>query len=103
MSFCIVQVFGINFGFRNDRKIVITGQKYMGNRKVTHSTLRALSVIGVMKQDNQDAIQIDAYHNPFATIPVEPKLLCGLATEQFIHPNPHGKSIVNWEPIRIEI
>jgi hypothetical protein len=95
-------LFGISFGLQDGKKIVFTGQGYKGNRKVTSSTLRALSVVGVMKQTNQNAIHLDAYHNPFASIPIETKLLSELAAEQFIHPNPHEKGFVKWGPNIIE-
>lgn len=95
-------MFGIKFGLQKGQEIVVTGQGYMGNRKVTNSILRALSVVGVIKQADQKTIHLDAYHNPFASIPIDTKLLAELATEQFIHPNPHEKGFVKWEPNIIE-
>lgn len=94
--------FGMRLGLRSNQKIVVTGQGYMGNRKVTKLTLRALSVVGVMKQTGENKIHLDAYHNPFATNPIHPKSLFPLAVAQFIHPNPHEKGFVLWQPQAIE-
>ena len=94
--------FGIKFGLRSGQNIVVTGQRYLGNRKVTKSTFRALSVVGAMKQKGSNDIHLDCYHNPFARIPISPESLSPLADAQFIHPNPHKKGFVIWEPEEIE-
>jgi len=90
--------FGITLGLRSNQNIDVIAQGYLGNRKVTQSTFRALSVVGVMKQKGPNDIYLDCYHNPFANIPISPESLSLLADAQFIHPNPHERGFVTWEP-----
>lgn len=94
--------FGIVMGLQADQTIAVTGHGYLGQRKVTRDTFRSLSVVGVLKRKGTDAMRLDCYHNPFAYIPVEPTLLSDLADAQYIHPNPHDRGFVPWEPIKIE-
>jgi len=98
-------MFGL-FGFRigpNDKgTIVVAGQGYMGKRKVTKESFRALSVVAAMKNSGLDEPHLDAYHNPFATVPIRPDILSLLATAQFVHPNPHKRGVVGWEPKAIK-
>jgi len=94
--------YGIVLGLQPNRTIAVAGQGYLGQRKVTKDTFRALSVVGVLKRVRADAVGLDCYHNPFAHVPVEPTLLVDLADAQYIHPNPHEKGFVPWEPRKIE-
>jgi hypothetical protein len=98
----IIAMFG-NYGFRigmpiSGGAIVTTGAGFMGHRKVTRNTCRALSFVAVL----QDDLSFEIYHNPFATVSLEPSSLTQLATAQFIHDNPHEGKYVPWEPRRIE-
>jgi hypothetical protein len=94
--------FGFKLGLRADQTIAVTRHGYMNQRKVTKSTFRSLSVVGVMKRQASNELHLDCYHNPFANIPVSPELLSPLAASQFIHPNPHDDGFVMWEPTKIE-
>lgn len=95
--------YGIVLGLQPNQTIVVTGQGYLGKRKVTKDTFRSLSVVGVLRQARSSAaVGLDCYHNPFAQVPVEPSLLAGLADAQYIHPNPHDRGFVPWEPEKIE-
>lgn len=94
--------FGIVFGLQPDQTIAVAGQVYLGRRKVTKDTFRSLSVVGVLKQEGADVIRLACYHNPFAHIPIEPASLSRLADAQYIHPNPHERGFVPWEPKKIE-
>ena len=94
--------FGFRLGLQTDHTIAVIRHGYMGHRKVTKSTFRSLSVVGVMKRKGANELHLDCYHNPFAKIPVSPELLLPLASAQFIHLNPHEKGFVTWKPNTIE-
>ncbi len=94
--------FGIKLGLDNEEKIAIIGQKYVGKRKVTKSSFRALSVVAAIKDSASGVQHLDAYHNPFAMVPISPNVLSQLATAHYMHPNPHECGIVSWEPQIIE-
>ena len=94
--------FGIVLGLQPDQTIGVSGHGYFGERKVTKDTFRSLSVVGVLKRVKDEVMGLDCYHNPFATVRVEPSLLTGLADEQYIHPNPHDRGFVPWAPNKIE-
>jgi hypothetical protein len=95
--------YGYRFGVLapSDGAIVTLGAGFMGKRKVTRTTYRALSFVAVLQEDSQGDLGLTAYHNPFATVPLEPALLSQLAIDQFIHTNPHGGKYVRWQPTRI--
>lgn len=95
--------FGIVLRLQADQTIAMSGHGYLGQRKVTKDNFRALSVVGVFKRVKDDVMCLDCYHNPFATVRVQPTLLAGLADEQYIHPNPHERGFVPWAPTKIEI
>jgi hypothetical protein len=95
--------FGIVFGLQTDQTIAVTGHGYLGEKKVTKNTFRSLSVVGVLKRVKADVMGLDCYHNPFADVRVEPALLTALADAQYIHPNPHDRGFVPWEPKKLEI
>lgn len=94
--------FGFRLGLRTDQTIAVIRHGYMSQRKVTKSTFRSLSVVGVMKRKGSNELHLDCYHNPFAKIPVSPELLSPLAYAQFIHPNPHDEGFITWKPNTIE-
>lgn len=94
--------FGIVLGLQTDQTIAVAGHGYLGERKVTKDTFRSLSVVGVLKRVKADVMGLDCYHNPFANDRVEPTLLTALADAQYIHPNPHHRGFVRWEPTKLE-
>lgn len=94
--------FGIVLALQPNQTIAVSGHGYLGERKVTKGTFRSLSVVGVLKRLNGDVMGLDCYHNPFATVRVEPAVLTALANEQYIHPNPHDRGFVPWAPEKIE-
>jgi hypothetical protein len=94
--------FGIVYELQDNHSIAVASHRYFGQRKVTKNTFRDLSVVGVLKRVDAKAIVLNCYHNPFAKIRVEPTLLKALADEQYIHPNPHDRGFVPWEPKRIK-
>ncbi len=94
--------YGIVFGLRPDQTIDEIGRGYLGQRKVTKDTFRSLSAVGVLKHTGAEALELCCYHNPFAHVPIEPILLAKLATAQYVHPNPHERGFVQWEPKQIE-
>lgn len=94
--------FGFVLGLHADQTIAVSGHGYLSERKVTKDTFRFLSVVGVLKRLNDDVMRLDCYHNPFATVAIEPTQLTALANEQYIHPNPHDRGFVSWAPTRIE-
>jgi hypothetical protein len=95
-------LFGFVYGLTSDNSISVTGHGYFGQRKLTKDTFRNLSVVGVLKVNGTKQIALSCYHNPFALMPVEPILLGVIADEQYIHPDPHNRGFVPWEPKKIE-
>ena len=61
-----------------------------------------LSVVGVLEFRKPDKLELVCYHNPFANMPIEPVVLAKIANAQFVHPNPHERGFVPWEPKQIE-
>lgn len=94
--------YGIVFGLQSDQTIDEIGRGYLGQRKVTKDTFRSLSTVGILKHAGSEAMELCCYHNPFANIPIEPIAPAKLATTQYIHPNPHDRGFVPWEPKQIE-
>lgn len=98
-----------NYGYRigipapSGGAIVTLGAGFMGKRKVTRNTCRVLSFVAVLKETSKDELGLEAYHNPFATVRLEPSTLAALATDQFIHPSPHDGDWVRWEPVRLDV
>ena len=95
--------YGFVLGSKPDQSIEVTRQGHLGKRKVTKETYRSLSAVGVLKCTGSEALELCCYHNHFAEVPIESKLLAKLASDQYIKPNPHEGKYVPWEPIRIEI
>ncbi|HKA56004.1 MAG TPA: hypothetical protein VKJ47_20320, partial [Candidatus Binatia bacterium] len=64
--------FGMKLGLKTNPQpeVVIVRQGFLGRRKVTEDTCRSLSVVAVMESSHQQKVALDAYHNPFATIPL---------------------------------
>ncbi|MBK7414698.1 MAG: hypothetical protein IPJ38_05840 [Dechloromonas sp.] len=94
--------FGVRFGIDKSGTVDVTGQGFIGNRKLTRNECRKLSAIAVLKE-SASSISLDVYHNPFADIPLEPCLIRALADAQFIHPNPHSGQFVELEPAEIQL
>jgi len=94
--------FGIVMVLRSDQTIGVAGHGYMGERRTTKNMYRALSVVGVLQRAQADALALECYHNPFATFQVDRTVLSALSDDQFIHPNPHDRGYIPWQPIKIE-
>jgi hypothetical protein len=93
--------FGFVLALQRSQAIGVAGHGYMGERKTTKDTFRALSVVGVLKHVRPDALGLECYHNPFATFPVDHAALASLADAQFVHPNPHDRGYIPWQPVAI--
>jgi hypothetical protein len=83
--------------------VVPLGAGFRGRRKVTRTTCRALSFVAVLKENPQDDISLEVYHNPFAAVRLEPSILSQFATDQFTYDNPHDGNFVYWQPTRIKV
>ena len=94
---------GIVLGLQPNQKVSVVGQGFMGKRAITKDILRSLSVVGVLKHDQTNKLILDCYHNPFAHVFVEPKLLAKLANTQYMHTNPHDRGFIPWEPTMIQV
>lgn len=93
-------LFSIKLGLQENQEITVIDHGYRGKRAVTKDSYKSLSAVGVLdKQGN--TISLDCYHNPFATIPLDPLLLTPLADAQYKHPNPHARGFVPWEPKKL--
>ena len=93
---------GFVLELQRDQAITVARHGYLGERRITKDTFRSLSVVGVLKQVNDTDLGLDCYHNPFAAVTVDPRLLTCLADEQYIHPNPHERGFVHWEPGKLK-
>lgn len=92
---------GIKRSLTRSGTLVTTRVGYMGNRKVTESTFRALSAVAVLGMESGSPF-LEVYHNPFATNLIKPENLSELASSQFVHPNPHDTGFIQWEPTPIK-
>jgi hypothetical protein len=93
--------FGFALALQADNVAVMTGHGYLGGRKVTKDSCRALSVVGVLRHARANTLTLDCYHNPFATFQVDPATLSSVADAQFVHPNPHERGYISWQPVAI--
>lgn len=94
--------YGIVLGLQPDQTIDEVGRGYLGQRRVTKNTFRSLSAVGVLDSGNSAELKLFCYHNPFANVPIEPAVLANIANAQYVHPNPHERGFVAWEPRQIE-
>ena len=95
--------YGFVYESKPDQSIEVTRQGRLKNRKITEGRCRFLSAVSVLERTKPGEIELCCYHNPFAKIPIEPKSLAKLASNQYAMPNPHQGRYVSWEPTRIEI
>jgi hypothetical protein len=86
----------------SEGEIAVARQGFFGGRKVTKDSCRSLSAVAVMQTSSGGEIVMDAYHNPFAAVPINPKVLAKLASAQLVHPAPHEGAVVSWSPVRLE-
>lgn len=93
--------FGFVLALKPNSAFAMTGHGYMGGRKITKDSCRALSVIGVLKHSQAETLVLDCYHNPFATFPVDTDVLSCVAEAQFVHPNPHDRGFIPLQPVAI--
>lgn len=103
ISTAMFGAYGMKLGLKSGPQptVVAVRQGFLGGRKVTKDTCRLLSVIAVMQFSHEPKVTLDAYHNPFGTIPLAPEALAQLAAAQFVHLAPHNERIVNWSPLEI--
>ena len=97
--------YGYRFGIPVSPRgpIVDLGAGFMGKRKVTRNTCRVLSFVSVLRKDSSNTLVLEAYHNPFATVPLPPSVMSSIASSQFIHDNPHDGKWVHWQPKRLDL
>lgn len=95
-------LFGFVYSIGPNYSITVNGHGYFGKRKLTKNSFRHLSVVGILKETGPQQIVLNCYHNPFAKRPIYPNSLILLSDEQYIHPNPHERGFVHWNPERIE-
>ncbi|MFH1044100.1 MAG: hypothetical protein V1796_03390 [Pseudomonadota bacterium] len=93
--------FGFVLALQSNQTVALTGHGYLGERKVTKDTCRALSVVGVLKRARAHALALDCYHSPFATFPIDHAALSSVADAQYAHPNPHDKGFIPWQAVAI--
>lgn len=94
--------YGIVLGLQPDQTIDEIDRGYLGQRKVTKDTFRALSAAGALEHREPNTWELACYHNPFATMPINRVVLAKLAKAQFVHPNRHDRGFAPWEPKQIE-
>lgn len=86
-----------------DGAIHHTGQGFTGNRKVTPTSFRALSAVGVLSTPTIDSTKLRVYHNPYASNPLSVRTLQKLADEQFGYSDPHGARNPEFLAHRLEV
>jgi hypothetical protein len=94
--------YGFGFESKPNQLIEVTCQGHFGKRRVTEGEFRSLSAVGVLERTGSGTLGLHCYHNPFAEVPIEPKLLAKLASRQYLTANPHKGKYVPWEPKRID-
>ena len=90
--------YGVRLGLGSAGIVQETGRGFMGNASVTRNTCKSLSAVCVLKNARSGSLRLEAYHNPFALVPIDQKVLAFLAASQFRHPDPHNGIVVHWEP-----
>jgi hypothetical protein len=62
----------------------VTGMSYGPERKMTEKYNTSISAIGSLFTPRRDEIIFEVYHNKFAAVPLDPKLLAKYGIRQFI-------------------
>ena len=92
-SFTVTSAMFGGFGFRlaldSSQAIRVSGHGFLGGRKLTRNTCRGISAVCVLESSGSAGLRLTAYHNPYATNPIEPTVLALLATSQLRHDDPH--------------
>lgn len=101
-SFTVTSAMFGRFGFRlaldSSQAISVSGHGFLGGRKLTRNTCRGISAVCVLESSGSEGLRLTAYHNPYATNPVEPTVLSLLATSQLRHDDPHTGHFVSLLP-----
>lgn len=92
-SFTVTSAMFGGFGFHlvldDSQTIRVSGHGFLGGRKLTRNTCRGISAVCVLESSAPQGPRLTAYHNPYATNPIEPTILALLATSQLRHDDPH--------------
>jgi len=101
-SFTVTSAMFGGFGFRialdKYRTIRLSSHGFFGGRKLTRDTCRGISAVCVLESGGLEGLRLTAYHNPFATNPIEPAALALLAVSQLRHDAPHSGQFVPLAP-----
>ena len=80
------------------------GQQFTGGRTVTRNTCRAISAVCVLTAVATDRTELVAYHNPYASNPIDPSMLSPLADAQFAYEaDPHLDPFTQLLAQRLEV
>ena len=80
------------------------GQQFTGGRTATRNTCRGLSAVCVLSTPSRGATKLVAYHNPYASNPIDPAELVSLANEQYGYGHdPHGDPYTQLLAHRLEV
>ena len=85
--------YGVHIGLTRKDEVREIGRGFTKNRRLQRNECRGLSAIAVLDGRHQEP-RVEAYHNPFALVPIDPRSMAALATAQFRHPNPHERGSV---------
>lgn len=106
-SFTVTSAMFGGFGFRlaldDSQTIRVSGRGFLGGRKLTRNTCRGISAVCVLESSGPQGLRLTAYHNPYATNPIEPTVLAFLATSQLRHDDPHTGHFVPLLPRVVEV
>ena len=90
-----------DYGFvlgQKETEIGVVRQGYLGNRKITKTTMSRISAVAVMEQAEESKFELVLFHNPFCKFSIAPEVASSFATRQYVFKNPHAKKYSPWYP-----
>ncbi len=93
----------IHIAVPEDPKIssYITGKSYGSERKMTPNDNKSISAIGVLHTTSRKEIDLDLYHNKYASNPLDPKLFQNYAIAQFVLGEGVNGGTAQWERVDV--
>lgn len=80
----------------------VTGMSYGPKRKMTEDCNTSISAIGVLFTPGPDEIALHVYHNRFAAVPLDPRLLTKYGISQFKLEDEIPSSTTKWEEVAVQ-
>src|SRR4029079_11366145 len=74
----------------------VKGQRFGPKRKMTESTNTSFSALACLREDMDERLSLDVFHNAYASTPLEPRLLTAGTIQHFAIPK-GAVDFVEWE------